>query len=392
MIKKKIKTIDYIITLLIIFISAYLFATIFLAKYLSISFLVYTTNINFVLASFSQIIVPILIGFLYLYIRYYKYFNYNLKRAFKNINYKVILGGYILVLIIWIIYSWIISLLWLKEWDNIFNAFANTHSIWVLSIFTGLWILAAIYEELIFRWILFDLFLRFFWWCKIFFNKRKEEKIKKEKGKRKIDIVAILTIIITAILFWFMHLQYSIVLIVNVILIWLVLWFIRYKYWIINSIFIHVINNFVIIFWTMLLPLIFSNIVYQKIHDNNLISLRTQFENEENIFLQNILKKQVISNKWITNNLQINQILKNSKENIYNPYIYKYFFLPSWKYSKCIFSKNKNKKWCKMNIPSLKDRFIQYEKLYKKWLIKKYQYNHILQFLNFMNKMYIAHY
>ena len=92
MIKKKIKTIDYIITLLIILISAYLFATIFLAKYLSMSFLVYTTNINFVLISFSQIVIPILIGFAYLYIRYYKYFNYNIKRSFKNINSKVILG------------------------------------------------------------------------------------------------------------------------------------------------------------------------------------------------------------------------------------------------------------------------------------------------------------
>lgn len=403
---KTITAKDYIITLIIIIVSAILFDTTILAKYLSIWYLAKVNNLYFVLLSFSQIIIPVIIWFLYLYIKNIKYINQEIKDMLKNINWKIIIVWYIIVLAIWFIYSRIIWILWFKTSENIFTEFAKSGNILLLSIFTILWVFAAIYEEIIFRWILFDLFLGWFNKIKLFAKSSTKiyindsSKIKSKMNvsslreyKKKITIPVILTIIITALLFWFMHMQYWVILIINVILIWLIFGYLKYKYWIIHTIIIHMINNFVIIFFTMLLPTVLAHLnhtIFNRDQNQvNLTKLKYNLDNEENIFLKQILRWQVITNKWLTNNKQIDRVLKDSKENLYNPYIYKYFFMPDWDYTKCIISqKYKSSKWCKDWAKKLLLKFTNYEKLYKLGLIQKYQFKHIQEFIKFINIMF----
>jgi len=388
-----IKIFDYILSILIIIWVAYFLTMVVFKKYINIWFLVSTSNLIFILLSFAQIIIPVVIGLLYLYIRYFNYINLSFIKFIKNFNQKAVLWGYLLVLLFWVVYSQLMNYLWINLWKNIFDSFAATRNIPILLIFTVLGVFAAIYEELIFRWILFDLFKRFF--STIIGKKWKENHEVEINKNKKFNTPIILTIIITAVLFWFMHMQYSIYLIINVIIIGLLLWVIRYKFWLVNSIVIHIINNFVIIFWTMLMPVVIWNISYYKNinmgGNEKVLTLENNFNREKNLFLEQIIKQEIKTNQWIKDDKMINAFLKKNTDSYYNPYIFKYFFLPDGKFTKCITNLNTlNKTRCYDWTKKLYQRFKDYKRLYQIWAINKLEYLQITGLLDFIKRTFLT--
>lgn len=207
------------------------------------------------------------------------------KYLFSKFNPKIIIIS--ILSILWISFIFEHFLIQQHQSNIVTDILSNWNTL-SLILFWFFAVLMAIMEELIYRWILF-------WFIETFLK----SKINRKKA-------VFITIVITALLFWLSHLQYSWTLIIEVITIWLMLWYIRYKYWMINNIIIHVINNFIIVLTSIIIPLLFIN----NVHNNKLLN---SFKNEKNFILEKITKNAI--NPYI---YKYKKLLINNKDKIKN--------------------------------------------------------------------------
>jgi len=341
---KDIKITDYLISLWIIL--ALIIIPIIWISYLDTNDLLWfltMSNLQILILSFLQVFIPILGGFLYLFLKYKKLFKEKFNNFKSRFNLKIVLIWFLALSVTSFLYEKFIKYLWLHFQSNYFEQIWNSKDLSLISFFLLFAVIAAVYEELLFRWFLFDFFKKAFWKIKILKNRPK--------------LIIVFTILTTSILFWLIHMQYDLLTIVNVIFLWIILWFIRYKYWLINSIFVHVLNNFIIIFVSMFLPTLVLYLSYHNYLPNNSLSLIQKYKKENNFLILSWDKK------------------ANLHRENFNKYIYKYFLFQGSALLKCNFPDNltiQERKNCLNEINNLEKKFKWYLNLYKCWILNDF--------------------
>jgi len=268
--------------------------------------LLYLNNLELLTSLVLITIIPFVIS-----IVYFLYYNKDLLKSFFNIKFeikKIIFSS--LLFIFWIFFIQFLSKFFPNQ-DN-YNIMDSMLKIKTFDFFFYLLVfvvLAAIYEEIIFRFILWNFF----------------------KNYIKSNFIVI---ILTAFLFAIMHLQYNMNLIIEVFILGIILGIIKLLYGLRYSILLHILNNSLIVTFNCLPALLY-------IDNWQLKNIYQEYLKEKNFIIDYMCVK------W------------NNK----NPFLISYI-LKDQTFKTCYTNPNKNNKICIKYIKNIRNKFQKYQMLY----------------------------